>query len=74
MDDREVGKLWEQNADAWTKLARMGYDIYRDFLNTPAFLKMLPDVSGEEPAVSQRGCGLVRTIYVPLHDLRTLET
>jgi len=46
LDDREVGKLWDENADAWTKLARMGCDIYRDFLNTPAFLKMLPDVSG----------------------------
>ena len=46
MDDREVGKLWDENADAWTKLVRMGYDVYRDHLNTPAFMKMLPDVSG----------------------------
>ena len=46
MDDREVGKLWDQNADAWTMLARMGCDIYRDYVNTPAFMKMLPDVSG----------------------------
>ncbi len=46
LDDREVGKLWDQNADAWTKLARMGYDVYRDFLNTPAFMRMLPNVSG----------------------------
>jgi ubiquinone/menaquinone biosynthesis C-methylase UbiE len=46
LDDREVGKMWDANADAWTKLARMGYDVYRDHLNTPAFMKMLPDVSG----------------------------
>jgi ubiquinone/menaquinone biosynthesis C-methylase UbiE len=46
LDDREVGKLWDGNADAWTTLSRMGYDIYRDSLNTPAFLKMLPEVSG----------------------------
>lgn len=46
LDDREVGRLWDQNADVWTMLARMGCDIYRDFLNTPAFLNMLPDVSG----------------------------
>jgi len=46
VDDREVGKLWDRNADAWTLLSRQGYDIYRDSLNTPAFLKMLPDVSG----------------------------
>jgi ubiquinone/menaquinone biosynthesis C-methylase UbiE len=36
--------LWEQNAQAWTQLARMGYDIYRDGCNTPSFLEMLPRV------------------------------
>ena len=46
MDDRDVGKLWDENADAWTQLARMGCDVYRDHLNTPAFMEMLPDVSG----------------------------
>jgi ubiquinone/menaquinone biosynthesis C-methylase UbiE len=46
MDDREVGKLWEGNAEAWTHLSRAGYDVYRDRLNTPAFLAMLPDVAG----------------------------
>jgi len=46
MDDRELGQMWNTNADAWTMLARMGYDICRDYLNTPAFLAMLPDVSG----------------------------
>jgi ubiquinone/menaquinone biosynthesis C-methylase UbiE len=46
MDHREVGRLWDCNADAWTKLARAGYDVYRDWLNTPAFLEMLPDVHG----------------------------
>jgi 2-polyprenyl-3-methyl-5-hydroxy-6-metoxy-1,4-benzoquinol methylase len=46
MDDREVGKLWDQNADAWTMLARMGCDIYRDHVNTPAFMEMLPGVKG----------------------------
>ncbi len=55
MDDREVGKLWDENADAWTLLARMGCDIYRDYLNTPAFLKMLPDVSGRRGL--DIGCG-----------------
>lgn len=27
-------------------LSRMGYDTYRDYVNTPAFMSMLPDVSG----------------------------
>jgi ubiquinone/menaquinone biosynthesis C-methylase UbiE len=46
MDDRGVGRLWDENADAWTFLARQGYDLYRDRVNTPAFLAMLPPVSG----------------------------
>ena len=46
MDHREVGKYWNENADVWTQLARAGYDVYRDYLNTPGFLAMLPDVTG----------------------------
>ena len=46
MDHREVGRCWDENADAWTRLARAGYDVYRDHLNTPAFFNMLPDVKG----------------------------
>ncbi len=46
MDHLDVGKFWDGNAEAWTKLARAGYDVYRDQLNTPAFLALLPDVAG----------------------------
>ncbi len=46
MNHEEVGRLWNGNAAAWTKLARAGYDIYRDRLNTPAFFSMLPAVAG----------------------------
>lgn len=46
MDHRDVGRFWNGNAEAWTRLARAGYDVYRDHLNTPAFLAMLPDVQG----------------------------
>jgi len=46
LEDREVRKLWDGNANAWTLLARQGYDIYRDHMNTPWFLAMLPDVTG----------------------------
>jgi ubiquinone/menaquinone biosynthesis C-methylase UbiE len=55
MDHREVGEYWNANADAWTRLARAGYDIYRDFVNTPAFLEMLPTVAGLR--VLDIGCG-----------------
>jgi ubiquinone/menaquinone biosynthesis C-methylase UbiE len=44
MDHTEVGRFWNDSADAWTKLARAGYDVYRDHLNTPAFFAMLPNV------------------------------
>ena len=46
MDPADVVKYWEGNAETWTRLARAGYDVYRDALNTPAFLAMLPPVSG----------------------------
>lgn len=46
MDHEEVGRYWDENAEAWTELVRAGYDHYRDDLNTPAFLTMLPGVDG----------------------------
>jgi SAM-dependent methyltransferase len=30
----------------WIELSRAGFDVYRDLVNTPAFLEMLPDVEG----------------------------
>src|SRR5213082_407214 len=46
MDHKEVGHYWNESAESWTKLARAGYDVYRDRLNTPAFFAMLPKVEG----------------------------
>jgi ubiquinone/menaquinone biosynthesis C-methylase UbiE len=46
MDHREAGRYWNDSAESWTKLARAGYDVYRDHLNTPAFFAMLPSVEG----------------------------
>jgi SAM-dependent methyltransferase len=46
MKHTDVKRFWEGNADAWTRLSRAGYDVYRDCFNTPAFLAMLPDVRG----------------------------
>jgi len=45
LDDKEVGKYWDENAENWIKLARMGYDKCRDLINSPAFFKMLPDIN-----------------------------
>jgi ubiquinone/menaquinone biosynthesis C-methylase UbiE len=46
MDHLTVGRYWDENAEVWTRLVREGYDVYRDHLNTPAFLAMLPPVKG----------------------------
>ena len=55
MDHREVGRYWDDNADAWTTLSRAGYDIYRDWVNTPEFFKLLPSIDGLR--VLDIGCG-----------------
>ena len=46
MDANNVAEHWENNAETWTTYSRAGYDKYRDALNTPAFLDMLPSVAG----------------------------
>ena len=38
--------IWTANAPAWIELTRAGFDVYRDFVNTPAFLAMLPRLDG----------------------------
>ncbi len=55
MNATEAATYWEANADAWTRMVRAGYDVYRDALNTPAFLSTLPDIKGLEGL--DIGCG-----------------
>src|ERR1700688_2242875 len=55
MDHRQAGRYWEGNAFAWTSLARQGWDVYRDAVNTPAFLELLPDIAGKKGL--DVGCG-----------------
>lgn len=55
MDSRDVAAHWENNAETWTRTTRAGHDVYRDALNTPAFLAMLPPVDGL--AGLDVGCG-----------------
>ncbi|WNJ89118.1 class I SAM-dependent methyltransferase [Bosea sp. 685] len=55
MDASEVAACWEANAETWTRHARAGYDLYRDALNTPAFMANLPSVIGL--AGLDIGCG-----------------
>lgn len=44
MTPETAARFWNGNADAWTLLVRAGHDVYRDHLNTPAFLAALPPV------------------------------
>ncbi len=46
MDHREIGALWNGNADAWSDLSRAGYNVSRDLILNPAFFAMLPEVPG----------------------------
>jgi ubiquinone/menaquinone biosynthesis C-methylase UbiE len=46
MDRERAAAYWEANAETWTQLSRAGYDVYRDNVNTPGFLAMLPPISG----------------------------
>lgn len=55
MNEQQVAEYWNNNAVAWTKLARAGYDMYRDGFNTPAFMELLPDVEGRNGL--DIGCG-----------------
>ncbi len=46
MQPSEAARYWEANAETWTRHVRAGYDIYRDKLNTPCFLALLPPIQG----------------------------
>jgi len=46
LDAIEVSRHWEDNAEAWARQARSGLDVFRDALNTPAFLALLPPIAG----------------------------
>lgn len=55
MHSQDVGAYWEANAENWTRFSRAGYDVYRDALNTPSFLSMLPPIDGRDGL--DIGCG-----------------
>ena len=55
MKASEAGVFWERNAETWPRHVRAGYDIYRDALNSPAFLDALPPIEGRRGL--DIGCG-----------------
>jgi ubiquinone/menaquinone biosynthesis C-methylase UbiE len=56
MDDGEVGRYWDGNADVWCHDVRAGYDVFRTEFNNPAFVQFLGgSLAGLE--VLDAGCG-----------------
>ncbi|MFT3742649.1 MAG: class I SAM-dependent methyltransferase [Gammaproteobacteria bacterium] len=54
---QKIEEFWNQNADIWCESSESHKDVYRDHVNTPAFLKMLPDISKKIGLDVGCGCG-----------------
>ncbi len=52
---KKVSELWNENANIWYEASEKGFDVWRDCLNTPAFLNMLPDITNSTGL--DIGCG-----------------
>lgn len=50
-----VAAHWDKNADLWADHVARGWDLYREYLNNPAFLKLVGDLKGKK--VLDAGCG-----------------
>ena len=46
MGETHSGAEWNANAPAWIEMSRAGADRYRDLVNTPGFLDVLPPIDG----------------------------
>jgi len=53
--EAEVAAHWDKNAAVWTDHVRKGWDMYREHLNNPAFLKLIGNLKGKQ--VLDAGCG-----------------
>jgi SAM-dependent methyltransferase len=55
VDELEVARLWDENADLWIRQVRSGHDRFREVFNNPMFLAFLPDIVGLQ--ILDLGCG-----------------
>lgn len=55
MDQHKVKELWEKNANLWIQASESSADEWRNIMNTPAFLSILPNISKQEGL--DIGCG-----------------
>jgi SAM-dependent methyltransferase len=55
ISEGEVTRYWDDNADVWAEHVRKGWDSYREYLNNPAFLKLVGNLKDKK--VLDAGCG-----------------
>ncbi len=55
MDDAEVRRYWNDNADGWARGIREGWDIYRIYVIAPGMDEVMPSVHGLR--ILDIGCG-----------------
>jgi SAM-dependent methyltransferase len=55
MDNQKIASFWDENAPDWIEAVRAGWDVYREFVNNPAFFETLGDIAGMK--VLDVGCG-----------------
>jgi len=55
MESNKVKLQWEKAAKSWIEFIRGGENIYSDYLNAPALMRMLGEVDGKR--VLDMGCG-----------------
>lgn len=53
--ETEVARHWDKNADLWADHVARGWDLYREYLNNPAFIKLIGNIKGQK--VLDVGCG-----------------
>jgi ubiquinone/menaquinone biosynthesis C-methylase UbiE len=55
IENPEVARYWDQNADVWADQVRKGYDTYREVINNPSIFALIGNV--RHKCILDAGCG-----------------
>jgi SAM-dependent methyltransferase len=55
LDEADVARAWNRNAEQWADDVQAGFDLYRDLYTFPHFLAFMPKIAGRK--VIDLGCG-----------------
>jgi len=55
LNEKDVTNHWDNNAAMWAKQVRKGWDVFREYLNNPAFLEFIGDIRSRY--IVDAGCG-----------------